>query len=47
MEEEKNVGKDLIIKSLKIAVFCGLGFWAAGALGAVIGLIIAMAKFKD
>lgn len=38
--------KESIIKIVTVALFCGLGFWAAGGLGAAVGLIIAMGKVK-
>lgn len=44
MEENKSSDKELLMKALKVAVFVGLGYWAAGPLGAVIGLVIVVSK---
>ena len=41
---ENNNNKDILMKCLKVAVFTGLGFWAAGMLGGLIGMIIAVSK---
>lgn len=40
----KNEEKTAVIKALKVAFFAGLGFWAAGPIGAVLGLVIACVK---
>ena len=48
MEDNKNSNKSepkaLALKALKIGIFAGLGYMAAGPLGALVGLILAMAK---
>lgn len=44
MEDNKTNDKELLMKALKVAVFVGLGYWAAGPLGAVIGLVIVVSK---
>ena len=48
MDENKNKQqmdtKTVAIKAVKIAIFAGLGYVAAGPLGALVGLILAMAK---
>ncbi len=48
MENNNNLNKSedkaAVIKALKVAFFAGLGFWAAGPIGAILGLIIACAK---
>lgn len=36
--------KTLAVKAVKIGLFAGLGYVAAGPLGALVGLILAMAK---
>ena len=47
MDDNKNKQLDtktVAIKAVKIAIFAGLGYVAAGPLGALVGLILAMAK---
>ena len=44
MENNNGFDKGYMISIIKVALFCGLGFWAAGPLGAVLGLILALAK---
>lgn len=47
MDENKNKQLDtktLAIKAIKIGLFAALGYVAAGPLGALVGLILAMAK---
>ena len=43
-EVRKDETKALLWKAAKIAIFAGLGYVAAGPLGALVGLILAMAK---
>ena len=43
-DNNNNQTKAVMIKAAKIAVFAGLGYIAAGPLGALGGLILAMAK---
>lgn len=43
-ENKKIETRTLVTKAVKIALFSGLGYMAAGPLGALIGLILAMAK---
>lgn len=45
--EKENSNFGYLIKVVKVAVFCGLGYWAAGPFGAIIGLFIATQKTKE
>lgn len=44
MENNNGFNKGYLVQVLTVAIFCGLGFWAAGPMGAVFGLILAMSK---
>ena len=39
--------KELVMQCLKVAIFTGLGFWAFGIIGGLVGYIVAISKTKS